>query len=231
MGFCVNCGRELQANDMFCPKCGTQNEAASVAGSEAKPAVEAAAVPESKEESLELADKLFRKYKDLERINKEIEDVRMRLAIPVERVPKQHAAFRYFWPFLVYAAVSFGIFYTIGYLLAIISSTTGVLFILIGLISIPIFIITGGVKAVRYREEMNAGEIKNHARRIEQQESDKKTSDTLYKKRQRFLDDLRKYDLIVPRDLRNSAAMSKVKVLMQAGKAENFTEAIEILKK
>ena len=231
MGFCVNCGRELKDDDVFCPKCGTQNDAAVKAGPAAIPAVESAAVPADKEESLAFADKLFKKYKDLERTNKEIEDVRMRLAIPVESTPKQHAAFRYFWPFLVYAAVSFGIFYTIGTLLTYASAVTGALFMLIGLISIPVLLITGGVRAVRYREEMNAGEYRNHIRRKEQQELDKKNSDTLYKKRQRAMDDLKKYDPIIPRDLRNSAAMSKVKVLMQAGKAENFTEAIEILKK
>ena len=89
MAFCISCGRELKDDDLFCPKCGAKNETVTVE--------EPMAAPESKEESIALADKLFSEYKSLERVTREIEDVKSRLCLQVGNTPKQHAAFFYHW--------------------------------------------------------------------------------------------------------------------------------------
>lgn len=218
MAVCVNCGRELNTNDVFCPTCGAKNP-------------DIVSAPETKEESIALAEKLISEYKALERATKELQDNQMRLATPVESVPKQHAAFKYFWPYMVYAAVTFGVFYIIGSVLAAISMSIAALaFISIGWISIPIFLITGGVKAVRTRNEMNSAEIENQRKRKEQQEIDRKNNEVLDRKRKKAQESVMAYDPIVPRELRNSASMNKVKALLQANKAENFAQAIEIIK-
>ena len=61
MAICVNCGSELTADDVFCPKCGTKNVIATDAVSEA---TAVAAAPEmTKEESIAFAEKAARCYR------------------------------------------------------------------------------------------------------------------------------------------------------------------------
>ena len=109
-------------------------------------------------------------------------------------------------------------------------SIAAVAFVYIGWIAIPIFLIPGGVKAVRTRNEMNSAEIENQRKRKEQQEIDRKNNEVLDRKRKKAQESVMAYDPIVPRELRNSASMNKVKALLQANKAENFAQAIEIIK-
>lgn len=223
MAFCISCGRELKDDDLFCPKCGAKNETVTVE--------EPMAAPESKEESIALADKLFSEYKSLERVTREIEDVKSRLCLQVGNTPKQHAAFKFFWPFLIYAAIAFTIGYVIASICAYSSPEAALFFLALGLIAIPILLIIGGVRAVRLREEYNRTEYDSVIRRNQQQELDKRNHDALIRKRQNILDKLKEYNPIVPVTLRDSASMSKIKILLQTDKAESFGDAVKILKR
>lgn len=236
MGFCIKCGRKLQDDDLFCPKCGTPNENAVESGpavesaSAAVPAAEPVTAPADKEASIALADKLFKEYKDFERLNKEIGDVKIRLSTPVENTPRLYSAFRFFWPFLIYSAIAFTLLSTVARIIVYSSVEAGIFFLILSLLSIPILLITGGVRAVRLRDELNTGVYSDLSRRREQQKTDKQNSEALFRKRDRAMESLRKYDSIVPRDLRNSSSMNKIKALLQSNKVENFAEAIELIK-
>ena len=104
-------------------------------------------------------------------------------------------------------------------------------FLALGLIAIPILLIIGGVRAVRLREEYNRTEYDSVIRRNQQQELDRRNHDALLRKRQNILDKLKEYNPIVPVTLRDSASMSKIKILLQTDKAESFGDAVKMLKR
>ena len=139
MPFCSKCGAELLPNDLFCAKCGAQND------------ISEPVIPQmTKEESLAFADKLIAEYRKLEKLDAEIEENNRQIARPIEAYPKQHAAFKYFWPFLIYAAVSCTVFYFLAGLFGRSLGFAAILYLL-SLASIPFFLIFGGVRAVRIR--------------------------------------------------------------------------------
>ncbi len=222
MAFCVNCGGEITESDVFCPNCGAKNEVS--------PEETAAAYPQTKEEGIELADKLFTLYKSYERTAKELEDIDYRLHAPAVDAPRQHAAFKFFWPFLIYASVAFTILYIAAILFSQTSYEAAMFFYFLALLSIPILLITGGVRAVRLRSEYNQSEYETFSKTRKQQGLDRNIQDSILRKRQNLLDKTRKYNSIIPYNLRNSAAMSRVKVLLQSGKVENFEDALKLLR-
>ena len=223
MGICSKCGVELKDDDLFCPKCGTENIAA--ADEQAKEAI-----PEmTKEESIALAEKLAADYKNLERINREIEDTKSQLARPIDTTLKQHAAFKFFWPYLIYAAVSFSILYFLGSILAYGAPGLAIVFLLLSIVSIPVFLIVGGVRAVRLREEYNQSEVNLLNSKRKHADTLKKNAETLRLKKKTTEDKVKQYDSIIPKNFRDSAHMGKVKILLQSDKAANFKEAVEML--
>lgn len=100
----------------------------------------------------------------------------------------------------------------------------------LALLSIPILLITGGVRAVRLRSEYNQSEYETFSKTRKQQGLDRNIQDSILRKRQNLLDKTRKYNSIIPFNLRNSAAMSRAKVLLQSGKVESFEDALKLLR-
>ena len=71
MPFCDKCGISLTSDDLFCPKCGNKINIKPVAE---EPAA-AVSVPRiSKEESIDLANKLIPSYDALEQLKAEIQE-------------------------------------------------------------------------------------------------------------------------------------------------------------
>lgn len=215
MPFCSKCGAELLPNDLFCAKCGAQND------------ISEPVIPQmTKEESLAFADKLIAEYKKLEKLDAEIEENNRQIARPIEAYPKQHAAFKYFWPFLIYAAVSFSVLYFLAQLFGR-SLGLAVILLLLALASIPTFLIIGGVRAVRIRNELNAAEVSFLNNKKDHLIELKKENSVLQTKRGKVVRELKEYENMLPPSLRSSAQISKAKIFIQSGKAEDFADAVE----
>lgn len=215
MPFCSKCGAELLPNDLFCAKCGAQND------------ISEPVIPQmTKEESLAFADKLIAEYRKLEKLDAEIEENNRQIARPIEAYPKQHAAFKYFWPFLIYAAVSFSALYFLAGLFGRSLGLAAILYLL-SLASIPFFLIFGGVRAVRIRNELNAAEVSFLNNKKDHLIELKKENSILQTKRGKVVHELKEYENMLPPSLRSSAQISKVKIFIQSGKAEDFADAVE----
>ena len=215
MPFCSKCGAELLPNDLFCAKCGAQND------------ISEPVIPQmTKEESLAFADKLIAEYRKLEKLDAEIEENNRQIARPIEAYPKQHAAFKYFWPFLIYAAVSCTVFYFLAGLFGRSLGLAAILYLL-SLASIPFFLIFGGVRAVRIRNELNAAEVSFLNNKKDHLIELKKENSILQTKRGKVVHELKEYENMLPPSLRSSAQISKAKIFIQSGKAEDFADAVE----
>jgi len=216
MPFCSKCGAEILSDEIFCAKCG-----APTGNSEP-------VIPQmTKEESLAFADKLISEYKKLEKINQEIEDNENQMNRPIESYPKQHAAFKYFWPFLIYAAVSFTGFYILAGLFGRSSAGLTMVLLLLALASIPFFLIYGGIRARRIRDELNAAEISFLNNKKDHLADLRKETSILKTKQRTILMEIKEHEAMLPPSLRNSKEISRAKILIQSGKAEDFADAVE----
>ena len=222
MSFCRKCGVELAPNDVFCPNCGFQNEPEEQAAEPVIPQM-------TKDESIAFADKLIAEYKKLEKIDKEIEENDHQISRPIDAYPKQHAAFKYFWPFLIYAAVSCSLFSVLARVFERGAIGLALIFSLLSIASIPVFLIVGGVRAVRIRNELNAAEVsfqnnkKDHLNELVEENKVLKNKRTIIKNK------LKEYDAMLPPSLRSSTQIAKAKLLVQSGKASDFADAVEQL--
>ncbi len=224
MAFCNKCGTGLTGEDLFCPNCGNKIDTA-IFEEDKEPELPSM----TKEESIALAEKLSAEYGALEKLIQEISEAEAIIKRPLPEAPR-HSAFKFFWPFLIYASVAFTILYIAAILFSQTSYEAAMFFYSLALLSIPILLITGGVRAVRLRSEYNQSEYETFSKTRKQQGLDRNIQDSILRKRQNLLDKTRKYNSIIPFNLRNSAAMSRVKVLLQSGKVESFEDALKLLR-
>ena len=229
MAFCNKCGIELTDDDVFCPKCGNKIE---IEKSEVKtPEAETAERPSmTKEESIALATKLAKEYGSLEKLSQEISEAEAIIKRPLPETPR-HAAFKFFWPFLIIGAIIYIVVYLVvgvafaaggGY-----EMSTGVASIAAFLALAATLAIGGGVAKNR-RDEMNNQEaMRMHTLRGKMDEMKKKTATlkTRYSTQKR---ELAQYDAIVPVTHRNKQQMERVKILLESGKADNIYDAIKL---
>lgn len=225
MAVCVNCGAELYAGDVFCRSCGAKNELPPVAVPQADPMPFVPAM--SKEESIALAEKLSDLYKSYEKIQKEIEDNKTQISRSDSGPVKQHAAFKFFWPFLIYAVIALNVFY----FLAQISSSTGTVltFLFLALASPVGLLIFGGVTSVRKRDALNQSALEAAHNRRKHMDDLKKETSMLETKRSQKAKELKEYDYLVPATLRNSSSMAKAALILRSNKAEDFNQAIDMI--
>ena len=214
MAICVNCGTELTGEDVFCPKCGAKNVIATDAVSEA---TAVAAAPEmTKEESIAFAEKAVTLYKNYERLKKEIDDNRSQLSKPgPDGVVKRYSAFRFFWPYLIYAAVALNVFYFFAQLSS--RSYGMAMFMLLAALVVPVvLLIVGGVSARRKRDASNELAVR------------------AVNDRRRHLDELKKETSMLETGILNQLVIPQpyhliLIILLKSNKAETIYQAIEML--
>lgn len=221
---CEKCGAELGNNDTVCSKCGHQLATGENAASSASaPAM-------TKEESIALAEKLIDEYGSLEKLQQELNENLSVISKPMP-APKHHAAFKFFWPYMVGAVVTVNVLYFLGYILYI-SLDTPLLFSLlsaIGVIAMIVILIVGGKTAVKRRNELNIQvDNRNQSERKKYRETQEKTEllKTQYANKKNSLSI---YNDIVPLKNRNSRHMIRVKSLLQTNKAETFADALKLI--
>ncbi|MBR3277539.1 MAG: zinc ribbon domain-containing protein [Lachnospiraceae bacterium] len=224
MPFCSKCGSRLDDGDVFCAKCGSKYEA----DIEASPAVPAM----TKEESIALAEKLSKEYGELEKIRKEINDNKTITSQPLP-TPKYHAAFKFFWPYLVTAVVTVNVIVIIGFFITMATGSSDAYYAasVVAVIAMAIILIAGGKIATGKRDALNERVNADvQFRRKKQRSLTEKTSElqSLYTARKNALE---KYNDLVPLVYRNSRHMDRVKLLIQTDRASGFYDAFTLLQK
>ncbi len=181
----------------------------------------------TKDESIALAEKLSRKYKEYEDIRQEIDDNKHELSRPVNLEHKPHAAFKFFWPFLIASAASILFFY---FLVLIAGSVPlMIIFSILELVSPVVLLIVGGTRARRLRDELNSREINQIRTRKKRIKDLTDRNIELEPKCAEIKKELDEYKELIPIASRSSARMEKVLKLLQTDKAGNFNEALEML--
>lgn len=236
MPFCNKCGLELSSEDVFCPGCGNKVESIvgivnAGAASPIRPSAPSTQTSSmTKDESMELAEKLKKEYNSLEKIQKEIDENNVIISRPASPV-KRHSAFKFFWPYLVGSVIAVNAGWILGFILMIAfnAADTLTVFTIIGLILAIVLLIVGGTSSKNQRDSLNynaelaaKGRYKRQ-KELTERNTELKTRYTATKKR------LEQYNDLVPREFRTPRHMERVKILLQSGKANNFSEAINCL--
>ena len=186
----------------------------------------------TKEESIALAEQLSVDYGELENIRKEISDNKEIISKPLPTA-KHHAAFKFFWPYLIGAVVTINVLYIIGTFisLAVKSTTPQGIFSVIGLVAMIVILIVGGKTATSTRDSLNYhvdSDVQMQRKRHRELQEKTKSLENIHSLKKSKLE---KYDELVPLEYRSNRHMDRVKALIQTGKAEDFSEAIALLSK
>ena len=236
MAYCRKCGAQLKEDDVFCFMCGQpidkQANADAVAELEkAIPSPESARPSLSKEESIALAEKLRDEYSAIERLQRELGDNQAALQRPVILSGRRYSAFRFFWPFLIYAYIALNAFYLIGMIISAGSNDeTGIAFgFVIGLCAAVGLLIFGGMRAGRKRDMRNE-EIAEEEDMIRRRHKDLETrTSEIITKLNNKKRGVSEYQNLVPIKYRTKHYMDRVLILIQTDRAAGFYEAIDML--
>lgn len=182
----------------------------------------------SKEESIKLCDRLGADYYSLAKMQSEINSLSNTLRNDALYQPKRYSAFRFFWPYLIYGAVSF----SICYFLALLSylSFPLMIFFLIACFVLPIvFVIVGGVRARILRAQCTRDAEDNAYRRRVKMDEERERLDDLISSEKKLRAELALYDSIVPENMRNKSRMGYARKMLETDKAKTFEEAMHLI--
>lgn len=202
--------------------------AITAAASAAIPAAPAGpAVPQmTKEEAIALVAKLSQEYRGLERLQKQISDNEAVINKPVTIEYARHSAFRYFWPFFIYAFLAM---WGMILLTAIFGSGDSAIVWAILVYAVPIgLLIGGGVYARKRRDEENDASSEMARDRMSRVDELKKQNSELRSKLSAYQMRVGNMDDCIPPALKNSARMDRIKVLLESGKAKDLEEAFAL---
>ena len=203
-------------------------QAATAAASTAIPATPAGpAVPQmTKEEAIALVAKLSQEYRGLERLQKQISDNEAVINKPVTIEYARHSAFRYFWPFFIYAFLAM---WGMILLTAIFGGGDSAIVWAILVYAVPIgLLIGGGVYARKRRDEENDAASEMARDRMSRVDELKKQNSELRSKLSAYQMRVGNMDDCIPPALKNSARMDRIKVLLESGKAKDLEEAFAL---
>lgn len=216
--FCNKCGSELTTDSEFCNKCGA-------------PVERFADEPEmTLEESITFAEKFKARYLSVEKLAREVADNEATIARPVRQTAGQYSFFRFFWKYLIFAAVSF---FACDILALIFSFTEGGLYFFFAMMFIsPIAVlIIGGIRASKRRDEENEAIYRGNERALTQRKELIEKTASLKKDLAARKRSLEKDEYQIPTSLRKSSSMTQIITLLRSGKASNLTDAYRILGK
>jgi transcriptional regulator with XRE-family HTH domain len=185
------------------------------------------AVPQmTKEEAIALVAKLSQEYRSLERLQKQISDNEAVINKPVTIEYARHSAFRYFWPFFIYAFLAL---WGMILLTAIFGSGDSAIVWAILVYAVPIgLLIGGGVYARKRRDEENEAAAEMANQRVRRVDELKKQNSELRSKLSAYQMRVGNMDDCIPPALKNSARMDRIKVLLESGKAKDLEEAFAL---
>ena len=228
MPFCNKCGKKLDESDMFCSVCGAkvykaeQNQGTS--GSNLSNESSDPASGMSKTESIALLEKLASKYGSLERTQKEIKDIEQSIEKTTSYQAKQHSAFKFFWPYMVYSAIAAAVFAVLAF---VVYPLFGV-FIAAAYIVPIVLTIVGAVRARHLRDKYNNELFNSETRRRRKKREDEERLSQLRSNESSLKKQLEQYDKIVPANMRSKSRLTMAKRMLEMDKVHSFEEAMKL---
>ena len=218
MAFCSVCGKELSASSIFCTRCGAPVERADLG-------------PEmSQEESIVYIYHLREKLTNIEKLEREVADNEAKLQKPIALNYGSYSFFRFYWPYLAGAAVTY---FFLSFILMFVaaSGTDGAqIFFAILTIFAPIAILVGGIFVARNRRNNENYAIAEGNKREKEQRRKLEESTAELKKRLRSARaDLTAFNNEVPAKLCTTISIAKMNALIQSGRASSLQEAIRMM--
>ena len=236
MAYCRKCGTQLKDEDVFCYMCGQsidRGESLPKGDSFDEDGTPILAVPSmTKEESINLAEKLKTEYGAIEKLQRDISDNETVLKRPVNPSGRRHSAFKFFWPFLIFAYLALNVIYIGGVLISASNSDEGgmIASLFLGLAAAAGLLIFGGVRAGRKRDRLNQEiadveyQMRKRQNDLVNRNNELKTKLTIKKR------EVSQYTSMIPSKFRTKQYMDRVLMLLQTGRAESFADAINMLK-
>lgn len=222
MSFCRKCGIKLKADALYCNKCGCKIETD-------------LPIPDlSLKESLDLVETLLAKYTEIEDLESEVGDCEIKLSHPLVHGRTASGMFHYFWSFLLASGIAAVVCFFLWLANCISIYNTfpwpEVLNFFYSIIPLGIFIF-GLVYSIRKsRAEYNALiELTN--KELQDRADLKKKYRELENRLVDCRSELIKLDRNIPEEYRNTHSMTKMKYLLESGKASSLKSAITCLKK
>jgi len=185
----------------------------------------------TKEESIAFAIKLQKDFTEKSTLEHQIESFKKTIDSPTEITVKKRSFFRFFWPVIPVTVVAYFISNSLlNYMVYNLTDKQIMQAINIRyLILIAIVVLGVIIAGVRTK---NANKEYEYAVKDDEERKRKLIKDSLdlKDKLETLNRDLKQNAADIPSEYRNSAAMSKIKLMLQSGKAEDFDDALNQLK-
>lgn len=184
----------------------------------------------TKDESIALAEKLKKSYANLDALKDQIKNNEAQINSRSSTSIRGHSYFKFYWPWLVIAAV---LFILIGFIHKSFFrySANDVQYTFMALkYIIPIVALIAGAFVAGVKKENDSNQVLAAERSAEEAVEKLRTANEDNRKQiERIRRELEEYNTLVPSKARTKTTMSKVASMLKTGKAEDFEDAISKL--
>lgn len=184
----------------------------------------------TKDESIALAEKLKKSYANMDALKDQIKNNEAQINSRSSTSIRGHSYFKFYWPWLVIAAV---LFILIGFIHKSFFrySANDVQYTFMALkYIIPIVALISGAFVAGVKKENDSNQVLAAERSAEEAVEKLRTANEDNRKQiERIRRELEEYNTLVPSKARTKTAMSKVASMLKTGKAEDFEDAISKL--
>ena len=184
----------------------------------------------TKDESIALAEKLKKGYANMDALKDQIESNEAQIRSRTSTSIRGHSYFKFFWPWLVIAAV---LFILIGFIhksfFRYSANDVQYTFMTLKYI-IPIVALVAGAFVAGAKKQNDSNQVLEAERSAEEAVEKLRTANEDNRKNiERIRRELEEYNTLIPPKARTKTAMSRVVSLLKTDKAEDFEDAISKL--
>ncbi len=222
MSLCKKCGNKLKDGALYCNKCGSKIETD-------------LQIPDmSLKESLEFVKTLQAKYTEIKDLESEVGDCENKLSHPLVHGRTATDPFRYFWKFLLASGIAVVVCFVLWLATCVNFYSTfpwpEALTIFYAIIPPGIFIF-GLIYSIRASRADYDGLVEHTNQELQDRADLRKKYRELESRLADCKSELMKLDSSIPEKYRNYHSMTKIKYLLESGKASDLESAITCLNK
>ena len=197
----------------------------------------------NREESIALTNELCLEYRAVKEIQKKIDENETLLREFNEAKPEHRRLISFFWRYLLIAAIVFIVMLVPTIVLSLliffiafesnlnpVYPQTAIAILFLINVAVPaVIIVSGHRKAKRKMRDLNLKDEEKAAYNKKRKDELMRQTDELRMQKNARLESLRKYDDLIPESLREGEKIETLRRLLAAGKAETFSDAIDLL--